>query len=246
MARSTFVTATIARFDVLTTVVGPHDQASVGEPLMWAVGADEGAAGQDFGTQLAHSWLALGLHATSQSADALFDAGIAATPFFSGAAEMWSAVLQPFAHHGAVNWLDPSTPGLVFEPGPKPRDNEPFVVITSAGWTLDDRFDVDKALDFGRGVAAVRRSMDGVDGLIFQHGFNFPGLLAVDGPTVTMWRDDAATRAFAYRPGTHKTEMDRFRANDTADRSSFTRLRVLRARGAVQRYSPDVAVSASE
>lgn len=198
----------------------------------------------DFGTQQAHSWIALGLHATAESADAVFEADGEATPCFAGATETWSGVLQPYAHHGAVNWLDPADPGLAFELGPKPDDREPFVVITSAGWTLDDRFDVDKALDFGRGVAEVRSHMAGVDGLYFHHGFNFPGLLAVDGPTVTMWRDDAATRAFAYRPGNHKNEMDHYRTNDTADRSSFTRLRVLRSRGSVQGYAP-VAVRAT-
>ncbi len=147
---------------------------------------------------------------------------------------------------GAPDMVDPTDPGLVFEPGPRPQEGAPFVVITSAGWTLDGRFDVNKAMDFGRGVAAVRSSMKDVDGLYFQHGFNFPGLLTVDGPTVTMWRDDTATRAFAYRTGTHKTDMDQYRLHDTADRSSFTRLRALRSRGSVQGYTPTAEASEQE
>ena len=238
MTRSSFVTITIARFDELTAVDAPAARPPAGQPLMWSVGADEHAAGMEFGTQRAYSWLALGLHASSQSAQVLFDTERDTTPLFPYAAEVWSAVLQPYAHHGVVNWLDPKNPGLVFEPGPRPSERAPFVVITSVGWTLDDRFEVGKAMDFGRGVAAVRSSMKDVDGLYFQHGFNFPGLLAVDGPTVTMWQDDTATRAFAYRAGVHKTEMDHFRLHDTADRSSFTRLRVLRSRGSVQGHTP--------
>ena len=240
MIRSSFVTITIARFDELTAVDAPAARPPAGEPMMWAVGADELAAGTDFGTQQAYSWVALGLHPSGRSAHALFEAERETTPVFPDAAEVWSAVLQPYSHHGIVNWLEPTDPGLVFEPGPRPQEGAQFVVITSAGWTLDGRFDVNKAIDFGRGVNSVRSDMKGVDGLYFQHGFNFPGLLTVDGPTVTMWRDDNATRAFAYRTGTHKTEMDHYRLHDTADRSSFTRLRVLRSRGSVQGYTPTV------
>lgn len=205
---------------------------------MWAVGADERAANSDFGTQQAFTWLGLGLHDDELSANELFEAGDDATPCFDGADERWSGVLQPFNHRGETNWLDPDQPGPVLTAGPPPTDGEPFAVITSAGWTIDDRFDVDKALDFGRGVAEVRSNMSSVDGLLSHQAFNFPGLLEVDGPTITFWRDDAAMRAFAYRPGTHKTEMDRYRELDTADRTSFSRLRVLESRGSVNGANP--------
>lgn len=239
MGHVSYVTIAIARFDQpvqLDSLVVP---APVGEPAMWALGADEES---NFGSRTSNTWLALGLHPTAESADAVFDHGGGSTPFFGGAAETWSAVLQPFAHRGEVNWLDHTEPGLVFDVGPGPKDDEPFVVITSAGWTLDDRFDIDKALDFGRGVAEVRSDMVDADGLHFQHAFGFDDQLRVDGPTVTMWRDDSAMRAFAYRPGVHKTEMDHYREQTTADRSSFTRLRVLRSSGSVQGYAPVAAV----
>jgi hypothetical protein len=214
--------------------------APVGDAAMWALGADEGG---NFGTRTAETWLALALHPTAESADAVFDHGREATPFFAEAAETWSAVLQPFAHRGEINWLDPAEPGLVFDVGPELGDGEPFVVITSAGWRLDEHFSLDKALDFGRGVAEVRRSMAEAEGLYFQHAFGIDDHLGVDSPTVTMWRDDPAMRAFAYRPGTHKTEIDHYRAQVNADRTSFTRLRVLRSRGSVQGYEPVAAVA---
>lgn len=238
MGNASYVTIALARFDQQVQLDALAEPAPVGEPAMWALGSDE----RNFGSRTSDTWLSLGLHHTAESADAVFDHGGESTPFFGGATETWRAVLQPFAHRGEVNWLEPAEPGLVFDVGPGPQDDEPFVVITSVGWRLDDRFDVDKALDFGRGVAEVRRDMVGSDGLHFQHAFNFDGQLSVDGPTISMWRDDSSMRAFAYRPGVHKTEMDHFREHTTADRSSFTRLRVLRSSGSVQGYTPVAAV----
>ena len=241
MSSCSYVTVNVARFDEPTQLDPLVTDAPVGEPLMWAVGADESGS---FGSRTSTTWLALGLHATMESADAVFDAGLDAVPFFSGATETWGALLQPFSHRGDVNWIDGADAVSRFETGPAPADEEPFVVITSAGWTVDERFDADKAMRFAGGVAAVRSSMDGADGLFFQHVFNFDSQLMVDGATVTMWRDDRSMRAFAYRPGTHKTEMDHYRANDTADRTSFTRLRLLSSHGSVQGYTPVAAAAA--
>jgi len=240
MARCSFVTVELARFSDLKSMEGIDTSATAGHPRMWAVGADEPDANVEFGAQKAFTWIGFGLHDDERSAVELFDAGDGAAPCFAGADERWSGVLQPFNHRGEVNWLDPDEPGPVLSSGPIPADGEPFAVITSVGWTLDDRFDADKATDFGRGVLEVRASMDSVDGLLSHQSFGFPGNLDVDGATVTFWRDDAAMRAFAYRPGIHKTEMDRYRERDTADRTSFTRLRVLRSRGSVNGTNPVV------
>lgn len=240
MGSCSYVTVNVARFDEPAQLDPLVTDALVGEPLMWAVGADEAGA---FGSRASTTWLAFGLHDTMESADAVFDAGLDAVPFFSGAAETWSAVLQPFSHRGDVNWIAGAQADSRFETGPAPADEEPFVVITSAGYTLDERFDADKALRFASGVAEVRHSMDGADGLFFQHVFNFDGQLILDGVTLTMWRDDRSMRAFAYRPGTHKSEMDHYRANDTADRTSFTRLRILRSNGSVQGHTPVAAAA---
>jgi len=65
-----------------------------------------------------------------------------------------------------------------------------------------------------------------IDGLHSQHAFTTAGFVA-DGFTFTFWRDDSAMRTFAYRPGVHKEQMDRYKKIHNADRTSFTRLRVL-------------------
>ena len=238
MTQCSFVTVQLARFARLTSMGGANTESKVGNPVMWAIGADEVAAHLNLGTQKAFTWIALGLHDKESSARDHFAAGAEAVPYFADAAESWSAVLQPFSHRGSVNWLEPLKPGPVFLPGSAPEQDEPFVVITSAGWTFDQSFDPVKALDFGRGVVEVRKNMAAVEGLHSHHSFNFPTELEIDGATLTFWRDDTSMRSFAYRPGHHKTQLDRYRELHTADRTSFTRLRVLESRGSVNGSDP--------
>ena len=76
----------------------------------------------------------------------------------------------------------------------------------------------------------VRASMVSVDGLHSRQIFNVPRF-ADDTVTATFWRDDAAVPAFAYRDSEHKSQMDRYRELGTADRTSFTRFRVLESQG---------------
>jgi hypothetical protein len=86
-------------------------------------------------------------------------------------------------------------------------------------------------MSFAAGVDRVRRSIVDVDGLHASHVFLFPGVITDDSMTLTFWRDDQAMRSFAYRPGVHKDEMDAFRLDETADRTSFTRLLPVWSRG---------------
>lgn len=228
MAVCSFATLQLARFDSPRTLLGA-DPKCPDHAVMWAVGADEGGGEFEAGTQQAYAWAAFGLHADEQSARAQFDAGFDAR--FDGADEIWSAVLQPFSHRGEANWLDASAPGQIFSIAAVSNASDPLVVITSVGYVLNSGFDIERAMDFATGVRLVRSSMSAVDGLHSQQSFSFPGIITLDPITVTFWRDDAAMRAFAYRPGEHKTQMDRYRELVTADRTSFTRLRAVASRG---------------
>jgi hypothetical protein len=46
-----------------------------------------------------------------------------------------------------------------------------------------------------------------------------------------VWRDDASMSAFAYRAGEHRSQIERYKREQTADRTSFTRFRALRTSG---------------
>jgi hypothetical protein len=49
--------------------------------------------------------------------------------------------------------------------------------------------------------------------------------------TMSLWRDDASMANFAYRPDLHRTLADHYKAEHTADRTSFTRCRIMRTVG---------------
>jgi heme-degrading monooxygenase HmoA len=81
-------------------------------------------------------------------------------------------------------------------------------------------------------------SMTGVPGLKTQHSFFFPGVIERDPLTVSFWRDEASIRDFAYGQGSHRRQLDRHRADPLADRTSFTRFRVLHSAGTWHGHDP--------
>ena len=108
--------------------------------------------------------------------------------------------------------------------------DEPVVVFTTIGWNRDG-IDMARVQDIGTGTAAVRISMTAVRGLRSQQTFFFPGIIALDPPTLTFWDNEASLVAWAHRQATHKRQMDRYRATGNADPASFTRLTTIRSNG---------------
>jgi hypothetical protein len=62
-------------------------------------------------------------------------------------------------------------------------------------------------------------------------GLDMNRVLECDPITVTFWHDEASIRAFAYGQGSHRRQLDRHRAEGLADRTSFTRFRMLSSSG---------------
>jgi hypothetical protein len=85
-------------------------------------------------------------------------------------------------------------------------------------------------------------SAPSVPGLRSQQSFFFPGVLECDPLTLTFWRDEASIRAFAYGQGSHRRQLDRHRTGALADRTSFTRFRVLSSAGTWYGEDPATAV----
>jgi hypothetical protein len=229
VALASFASIRLARFDQLrqagAVVVDAHPGV-----LFCRVAADVRAAGTELNSQQGFTFLILGLHADAESARQLVD-DRAAAPWLDDASESWGGVLQPFRHHGASNYLDGANPGALFEPMmPAESPAGPVVALTTVGWNREG-LDMNRVRDFGAGVMAVRMSMTAVPGMHTQHSFFFPGVLEADPVTVTLWRDEASIRAFAYGQGPHRRQLDRLRAENLADRTSFTRFRVLHSAG---------------
>lgn len=230
MVRASFASIHLARFDELRTSEDPACDDWPGV-LFCQVGADPRAAGTELATREAFVFALLGLHADEDSADRLVRERHTVVPWLDEAVEVWSAVLQPYRHKGKANYLTPAEPGTFFEPlGSPPPPEAPAVVLTSVGWNTDG-LDMARPADFGQGVSAVRTSMSGVPGLYSQQSFVFPRVLVHDGCTITFWRNAAAINAFAYQNGSHRRQMDRYRATNNADRTSFTRFTAVRSEG---------------
>jgi hypothetical protein len=208
--------------------------------MFCAVAADTRAAGTDPASQRAFIYLMLGLHENESSADRFLEDQLVRVPWMSEASELYGAVLQPYRHKGEANYLNRTQPGQLFgRLAACPSPDAPFVSMTTSGWTVGDQLDMNRVREFSTGVLAIRASMTAVPGLHSQQSFFFPGVLALDPLTVTFWRNDAAIRAFSYGPGVHRHHLDRHRAENLADRTSFTRFQVLRSVGTWYGINPN-------
>ena len=231
MQTATHASLVLARFAEMRAA-GPVVSHEAEEALFLDAGADYRAAGTDIKSQTAFKFAVFGLHESAESARKAVRDRLKITPWFADASEVWCAVLAPFRHFGEANFLDADHPGPLFgQVQPEPPDGTPIVVITSVGWIPESFSDMDRIRDFGAGVAAVRISMTGVPGLHSQQTFSFPGGLVTDGITVTIWRDFASMRDFAYGPGLHRMQVKRQRAEVFGDRTSFTRYFALQSGG---------------
>ena len=230
MVAASFVSLHLARFDHLR-VAGPADPGERPGLLFCEVGADCRAAGTDPPSREAFTFLVVGLHESRESADRLVEEVVTVAPWLADAAERWSGVLAPFRTKGESNLIHPTAPARLFDPPvAAPGRDEPVVAFTTIGWNRDG-IDLARVQDIGTGTAAVRISMTAVPGLRSQHSFFFPGIIAIDPPTLSFWDDEASLVGWAHRQATHKRQMDRYRTTGNADRASFTRLIALRSIG---------------
>jgi hypothetical protein len=228
VAKAAVASVRLARFASLRQA-GPVPDGRAAGTVFCNVAADTRAAGTEPASRQAFTFLILGLHQDADAAQRfLADRG----SWLDEAQEVWSGILEPFRHHGAANYLDPANPGPLFEPmTPADLADGPVVALTTSGWNVGEGLDMNRVREFGAGVLAVRASMTGVPGLRSQQSFFFPGVLECDPLTLTFWRDEASIRAFAYGQGSHRRQLDRHRTEGLADRTSFTRFRVLSSAG---------------
>lgn len=201
----------------------------------WKIGAD-GAAAADGSRQPSEVWCAVGLYPERADAEAAVADPGAFMPFLGETIEAWHALLLPIAHRGECNHLDRERPGPMLQPHAEDPGG-PLVVMTTAGFNLGPDLDMARVVDFRRNVDRVRLTVAAADGNLARQVFA-PHTPGDDGVTTTVWRDDAAMSAFAYRPGEHRGQVDRFKREQTCDRTSFTRLRPVRTSGSWEGRDP--------
>jgi hypothetical protein len=207
--------------------------------LFFNVGADSRAAVTAPASQQAFKFLILGIHDDDSSAISFIDNNRSISPWLNECSEVWSAVLKPFHHKGEANYVDVKNPGRIFfELCDSPGPNVPIVVLTTSGWNTSEGLDMNRVKEFSEGVLGVRASMTGVTGLHSQQSFFFPGVLAYDPITVTLWRDSISVGKFAYGPGSHQIQIEKQRTQNLADRTSFTRCKIIHSEGTWYKTEP--------
>jgi hypothetical protein len=206
----------------------------------WKIGPD-GVVAPDGSRLPSEVWCAVGLYPEREDAEAALDDPGAFLPFLGETTEAWHALLLPVAHHGECNHLDGDNPGPLFAVDDDPGG--PLVVMTTAGFILGPQLDMARVVDFRRNVDRVRATVAAAAGNVARQVF-VPHTPGDDGMTMTVWRNDAAMSAFAYRPGEHRGQVDRYKREQTCDRTSFTRLRPVRTSGSWEGRCPVAAAGA--
>lgn len=229
------ISLVLANFDTIRTP-GNSNTENFSGLLFFSIGADTRAAITASNSQQAFKFILVGLHEDEKSASNFIENKEVVSPWLKEANETWSAVLQPFHHKGEANYLNREKPGKLFDVlAESPGLNVPVVVITTAGWTTAD---MDRIKEFGEGAAGVRISMTAIDGLHSQQSFFFPGVIAIDPMTVTLWRDAISVGKFAYGQNTHRMQLEKQKAQNIADRTSFTRCKILSCQGTWHQTDP--------
>lgn len=196
--------------------------------LSWKIGAD-GPVGPDGARGPSDVWCAVGLFPDEAGARAALATRERCLPLLATTVESWHAALVAIAHKGECNHLDRMQPGPIF--AGRPQDpGGPLFVMTTAGFDLGPDLDMQRVIDFRRNVDRVREWIKSAAGLHAALSFA-PHTRGDDGVTMSVWADEAAMAAVMYKPGVHRAQIDRYKAEHTADRTSFTRLRAVETCG---------------
>ena len=215
--------------DALKPLSSPPGAAS------WKFGPDAPASARVDRTG-SEVWCGIASFVDLGDAEAAFEVPQAYVPRLADAAEAWQALLVPTAHRGECNHLNPGARGPMYRPS-EHDPGGPLLVVTTAGFELRAKSDFQRLIDFRRRVDRMREVIASADGSIAHQVFasHDPG---DDGVTISLWRDERSMAKFAYQPGPHREEVDRQTTHRTVDRSSFTRFRIIGARGSWRGVDP--------
>ncbi|MCC1493436.1 hypothetical protein [Cognatishimia sp. F0-27] len=182
-------------------------------------------------------WGAMGVFGTEAEARAMFDDPAAHIPMMADAVDSWHALAVPYAHHGAVHWRDGVETNSALRVSKTPPEGA-LAIVTSAGYDAPG-FEADKEaeqarrLRFAAGVMKVMDSFASDPGNLQRDVVNGAAVDGRDGFTLSLWADDAAMMAAAYKAGVHRSYLDEHKGREDGlfDRSCFTRLRIVDSHG---------------
>jgi hypothetical protein len=142
-------------------------------------------------------------------------------------AASWHCLGIPVSHCGEVNWRGFVQKGDAIRKAPINPGGSP-IVLTSAGFRSRELAMLPRINRLVAGVAGVLDAYgtqsSNLRRAAFRSGFN-----GLNRFTVSLCHSDEGMPKAAYQPGTHYNRMDEDKAGLLSDRTSFTRLRVIRS-----------------
>ena len=177
------------------------------------------------------AWGGFALYKSRDDAQAVFDAPEEHLPFLDQAVESWHALVIPYAHRGTSGWRETLQDEDAISVAPADPKG-PLVVLTSAGYFDPGPEDADRMYKFMVGIDDVLEYYGSLPGNIRRGLYSGGAVDGRDGCTMSIWQDDKAMMAGAYKNGVHKTQMDRSQGGTMFDYSSFTRGRIVASKGA--------------
>jgi hypothetical protein len=212
--------------------------------LHWLFGPQSELGPSGLPTMVSNVWGGVAFYGDLSEAQAAFANAPGEQHFDRNLVEAWHGLLCPIGRKGENNWFGAvdGAPRLApAETDPDPRGL--LAVVTTAGYKAMTReelkADLQRRADFAANVHRVRDWYATLPGTLALGLFNFMPM-GTDGMTFSLWRNDAAMIAAAFRPGMHREQLDRYRTAHTADRTSFMRTRVLNCAGTWEGVSVSV------
>ena len=209
-----------------------HDPLPVSDRLhgclWWRFGVTGGPMDAEGNRPPTNVWCGLGLFGDRESAESNLERPESYLSVFPPPTESWHALLLPVTFRGVWNYNNGPNAELRFateaaDPG------GPLFVITTGGFDVGPNFDRSRLVNFRGYSDRVRAMLPTAPARVASEYFS--PTPADDTITMSLWPSDAAMTKTMYGPGVHRQEIDRFKREKTLDRTSFTRLRVLRTLG---------------
>lgn len=199
----------------------------------WLFGSDSPLGDDGLRTRISYVWGGAAFYDNLRDAERVFANAQRGLLFNQPVSEAWHAIVRPISHRGKTNWFGPACSSENRIVPAQSDPGGPLLVVTSAGYNVplgDMKSDLPRRLDFLVNVDRVRAWYATLPGVLALGQFN-PHPIGTDGMTFSLWRDDAAMMAAAYQPGIHRAQLERYRNEKTADRTAFTRARILTCTG---------------
>lgn len=212
------------RVSAVTRVFPP-----VAGPDCWVFGPHYDVGPDGMLTGVSDLWGGVGIWHSREAAEAMVAAPGDHLAWLEETVAAWQGLCVPVAHRGAVNWRGFLQDGDAVRAAPVDPGG-PLIVLTSAGFASRDAATLPRIKRFVAGVVQVLADFGAQPSNLRRAAFR-GGFDGRDGFTLSLWNSDEGMLQAAYHSGAHRTQIDEDKAGLLSDRTSFTRLRVLRSWG---------------